>query len=216
MRLLTNTVILEIEAQRELHDAGGLLTGQVGDLAEGGAGYVGIGQTKVRVIEGVEGVSAELQFVFFAEDGEVFGDAQIEIGEVWATQSIAATDGESRDGRKGSRSRRGIGEELDLTIGVSVEAASYCRRRASKINALVGSEAEGAAATDSVQGQSGAPGDYSGGLPAADDFVEPARSIAGEKLSTADGQVIDKVAGDLMSGIELRIAFAGAEIVSVA
>ena len=121
------------------------------------------------MIEGVEGVGAELQPVFFAEDGEVFGDAQIEIGEVRATQSIAAADGESGDGRKGGCGRRGIGEELDLTTGISVEIASHCRRRASKINALVGREAEGTAATDGVQGQSGAPGDYSGRLPAADD-----------------------------------------------
>jgi hypothetical protein len=135
---------------------------------------------------------------------------------VWATQSIAAADGESRDGRKGGCGRSGIGEELNLTVGISVEVASHCRRRASKINALVGSEAEGAAATDSIQGQSGAPGDYSGSLPPADDFVEPARSIVGDKLFAADGQVIDKVAGDLMRGVELRISFAGVEIVRVA
>ena len=72
--------ILEIEAQRELHDAGRFLPGQVGDYAEGWADYAGIGQTKVWMVEGVKGVGAKLQSVFFAEDGEVFGDAQIEIG----------------------------------------------------------------------------------------------------------------------------------------
>jgi hypothetical protein len=44
--------ILEIEAQSELHDAGGFLTGQGGNYAEGGAGYAAIGQTKVGVVEG--------------------------------------------------------------------------------------------------------------------------------------------------------------------
>ncbi len=119
-------------------------------------------------------------------------------------------------GVKGAQSRGGIREKLNLAVGIGVNVTSDGGRRASKIDALVGSEAEGTATTDSVQGQSGAPGIYSGRLPTADDFVEPARSIASDKLFAADGQVIDKVAGDLMSGVELRIAFAGVEIVSVA
>src|ERR1700730_4676950 len=134
--------ILEIEAQRELHDAGRFLPGQVGDYAEGWADYVGIGQTKVWMVEGVKGVGAKLQSVFFAEDGEVFGDAQIEIGEVRATQSVAATASESRDGRKGAHGGCGIREKLDLTAGIRGEFASYSKRRATKIDALVGSQAE--------------------------------------------------------------------------